>query len=132
MMGILGVSGLELYCSGTELVTFFWTQSSLLEGHNFRLGGMAPDNPLPGAEPVMDVSQFICSELWNTTTAFSFSVNFFNILQRLILIIWMIAFVFGFMPSAVMIDVYDRDRNLPLAYSHWSHCTSDPSRPVKF
>ena len=39
---ILGVLGLELHCSGTESVTFFWAQS-LLVGHNSCLGGTSSD-----------------------------------------------------------------------------------------
>ena len=39
---ILGVSGLELYSSGTKPVTFFGAQSSL-GGHNSLLGGTSSD-----------------------------------------------------------------------------------------
>ena len=38
MVSILGVSGLELYSSGSEPITIFRAQS-LLEGQNSRLGG---------------------------------------------------------------------------------------------
>ena len=39
---VLGVSGLELYSSGTKPVTFFGAQSSL-GGHDSRLGGTSSD-----------------------------------------------------------------------------------------
>ena len=41
MVSILGVSGLELYSSGSEPVTIFGAQS-WIGGHNFRLGGTIP------------------------------------------------------------------------------------------
>jgi len=51
-----------------------------------------------------------------------------NVFQRIIVVMWSVAFVCGFIPMMLVMDIHDRDRSLPISYSHWSHCSADPSR----
>jgi len=40
----------------------------------------------------------------------------------------MIAFMFGFIPFAILMDVNDRERNFPTIDTQWTHCGLTLSR----